>query len=268
MKKFVQSRTRAQLKKLEAELRRAALAPKSRKAIHDLRVAIRRFTQCLRAFAQFFDAAQVKPIRRRLRKLMDRCGAARNCDVALQVLRAAGVHDREISADLAKQRRHAKKVLARKLPSWRKRWRVQLQVRAGDGGVWDADRSAAENAHRVLPALAETMFTTGDAAAQAGYKELHKFRLKVKRFRYTFELFQPVYRPAMQDGLAMLRGLQDKLGAISDCAATLAIVKKDRRTATAVRKLLTRREAGFREYWGSHCGPPVRVWWKTTLNGG
>jgi CHAD domain-containing protein len=268
MRKFVQSRTLARLKKLDAELRRAASAPEDRKAIHDLRVAIRRFTQCIRTFAQFFDAARIKPIRRRLRKLMDRCGAVRNCDVALEVLRAAGLHDHEISAELTEQRRRAKKELARRLPSWRKRWRFHLNASGKEAGVWDLNQSAAENARRVLSVQAEELFVAGDLAVAAGpsHQTLHQFRLQVKRFRYTFEFFQPVYHAGMKRGLAMLRGLQDQLGAISDCTATLEIVKKNRRAAAAVRKLLSSREAEFRKYWASQCGPAVREWWKSTLN--
>jgi CHAD domain-containing protein len=273
MRKFVQSRTMARLKKLEAELRRAVHAPEDQKAIHDLRVAIRRFTQCIRTFAQFLDPARIKPFRRRLRKLMDRCGAARNCDIALEVLRAAGLHDREISAELAGQRRRARKELAQRLRSRHHRMmtRARLvhlhQASGEEDGVWDLKKSAAENARRVLPSLAEELFAAGDVAAMAGsgYLKLHGFRLQVKRFRYTFELFQPVYHAGMKRGLAMLRGLQDKLGAISDCGATLKIVKHDRRAAAAVRKLLSSREAEFREYWAGHCGPPVREWWKSTL---
>ncbi len=266
MRKFVQSRTLARLEKFDEELKRAAHDPGDEKAIHDLRVAIRRFNQCLRTFAQFFESARTKPLRRRLRKLMDRCGAARNCDIALEVLEAAGNHDRKIGHELKEQRRHAEKELTRKLPSWRKHWRVRLHVNRKNGaGAWDLNQSVAENARRVLPALAEALFAAGDAAAASDHHRLHRFRLKVKQFRYTFELFQPVYEAAMKRGAAKLQELQDKLGAISDCSATLEIVKKDRRAAAAIRKLLTSREAEFRKYWVSHCGALTSAWWKSTL---
>jgi CHAD domain-containing protein len=267
MKKFVRSCTQARLKKLKEELRRAAHDPEDQKAIHDLRVAIRRFTQCLRTFAQFFDAARTKPMRRRLRRLMDRCGAVRNGDIALEVLRAAGLRSRKLNADLGNQRRYAQEKLARRLSSLRKKgWGGHLHAGKEGAGVWDLKESAAENSQRVLPALAEELFAAGDlAAAEASVQKLHRFRLQVKRFRYTFELFQPLYRMETERGMAMLRDLQDKLGAINDCVVTLEMVKKDRRAAAAVRKLLISREAEFRKYWASQCGPEIREWWKTTL---
>jgi CHAD domain-containing protein len=261
------------LKKLEEELENAAHDPGDHKAIHDVRVAIRRFTQCLRTFAQFFDAGRIKPMRRRLRKLMDRCASARNCDIALEVLDAAGRSSGKIKADLAEQRSSAQKALARRLPSWRKHgkmrhWPAHLHVAKKARGPWNLKQSTAENARRVLPSLAERLFKAGDlaAASGSGYQKLHHFRLKVKQFRYTVELFQSFYDAEMERGDTMLRELQDKLGAISDCGATLEMIQKDRSATSPVRRLLASREAEFRKYWAAQCGPPIRQWWKSTLS--
>src|ERR1700686_5686988 len=76
---------------LSAELRHAAKHPHDADTIHDLRVAIRRFTQTLRVFRDSFERTHVKKMRRPLRTLMYLCGDIRNCDIALEVLEAAGV---------------------------------------------------------------------------------------------------------------------------------------------------------------------------------
>ena len=105
MRKLVRSQTAARLKKLDREVRHVAHKPKDADAIHDLRVAIRRLRQELRIFKAWFEADRVKRIRRSLRKLMDRCAAVRNCDVAIEVLRAAGFRKRTVIAGLEQERR-------------------------------------------------------------------------------------------------------------------------------------------------------------------
>ena len=60
-------------------------------AIHDLRVAIRRLSRCLRVFAQFYPGGSWKQLRRRLADLMDVCGGVRDRDIAIGLLRQAGV---------------------------------------------------------------------------------------------------------------------------------------------------------------------------------
>src|SRR6478736_3714337 len=89
MRKLVQSQTAKRLKKLDAEVRHVAHEPGNTDAIHDLRVSIRRLRQELRVFQAWFERDRVKRIRRRLRRLMERCAAVRNCDVAVEVLREA-----------------------------------------------------------------------------------------------------------------------------------------------------------------------------------
>jgi CHAD domain-containing protein len=87
--------------------------------------------------------------------------------------------------------------------------------------VWHASRSAAENARTVLPRLAAEYLKSGAALAakQPSPRELHKFRIKSKRFRYTLELFLPLYGPGLEARLEALRRIQQHLGEINDCVA-------------------------------------------------
>ena len=93
---------------------------------------------------------------------------------------------------------------------------------------WDAQKDAVESAREALPVLAVDLFKAGRQAVQGtvNIKDLHEFRLQTKRFRYTLELFQPLYGPAVQGRLAALRQLQGHLGLVHDCAAVRALVKK------------------------------------------
>src|SRR5678815_1939319 len=55
-------------------------------AVHDLRVAIRRFSQVLRVFKPCFRGKEVRKIRRELKQIMVLAGEVRNCDIALQLM--------------------------------------------------------------------------------------------------------------------------------------------------------------------------------------
>ena len=199
--------------------------------------------------------------------MMDQCAAVRNCDIAVKVLRTARWQDRELTAALGEERRHTREELARKLESWRRRGRVrkwpgQLRVKQSE-----SEESAAEVAGRMLQAMTEDLFRAGQAAAEpdSSRQRMHQFRLKTKQVRYTLELFEPVCAKRTKEVMESLKGLQEKLGAINDCATTLEMVHRDRGAAAAVRSLAAEREAEFRAYWKKHFGPREKVRWMAVL---
>src|SRR5260370_29156551 len=90
MREFALQQTAVLLRRLAFEVNRAAKNG-DRAAVHDLRVAIRRFSRGLRLFAQFYPAGSRKKIRRQLAGLMQAAGRVRDRDIALQLLAEAGV---------------------------------------------------------------------------------------------------------------------------------------------------------------------------------
>jgi len=54
--------------------------------IHDLRVGIRRFSQGLKVFSDFFPAWEVKRVKRRLKRMMKLTSLIRDRDVTLEFL--------------------------------------------------------------------------------------------------------------------------------------------------------------------------------------
>ncbi len=78
---------------------------------------------------------------------------------------------------------------------------------------------------RKLPKLAQKYFRGGRKAAdkESTLKQLHRFRLQTKRFRYALELFRPIYGPSLDRHLKSLRGIQDALGKVSDYQTILRI---------------------------------------------
>jgi CHAD domain-containing protein len=233
-----------------------------------LRVAIRRLNQTLRVFINWFDARQVEKLRLRLKKLMERCGAVRNCDIAVEVLKAAEWQDEAVSEGLETERTHTHKKLHKTLLRWHhshraQRWREKLAVPAGE----EDSGNAAEIARGLLPAMTDDLFRAGGEAAKAGstHHQMHRFRLMTKRVRYTLEAFEPVYGMATAEIMESLKGLQERLGAINDCAATLVMVARNRGASAAVSRLVRERELEFRTYWKRHFGPKVKGQWEAIL---
>ena len=120
------------------------------------------------------------------------------------------------------------------------------------GILWNASKSAAENASLALPSLARAYFRSGRAIFRAipPARTLHRFRLDTKRFRYTLELFAPCYGPGLERRLARLRKIQDYLGEINDCVTTRELLGRQNAT---VSNFLSRRMAAktgaVRSYW-------------------
>ena len=102
--------------------------------VHDLRVATRRLSNCLRIFAQFFPGHSAKRIRRRLDSLMELAGAVRDLDIALELLSKAGMPAKAaLAGRLREERRKAANRLAREIRLWKSRgfsrkWRSRLEL--------------------------------------------------------------------------------------------------------------------------------------------
>jgi len=94
--------------------------------------------------------------------------------------------------------------------------------------AWDERASPAANARRVLPRLTAEFYAQVRAAlaARPSPEGLHRVRLAAKRLRYTLELFRPCYGPGLESRIEGLRSLQQVLGEINDCAATVRLLAR------------------------------------------
>ena len=88
--RFAEVSLDARLAKLVEQAERCAATPDA-EAVHDLRVAIRRFSQALRIFKPLVDAKAAKQMRRVLRRVMDAAAAVRDLDVGRQRLIEEGL---------------------------------------------------------------------------------------------------------------------------------------------------------------------------------
>lgn len=141
--------------------------------------------------------------------------------------------------------------------------------------AWDEAASAAENARRVLPPMADRLFRRGRKAlrADASVVELHDVRLEVKRFRYALEVFRPCYGPAWKQRISSLKSMQDDLGVINDCAVTarllsrkpLAQLPERGKLVEFLEKRSARRKIVLLRRWSAFAAPGQLEGWRNYL---
>jgi hypothetical protein len=128
-------------------------------------------------------------------------------------------------------------------------------------------QSAADNARAVLPKMARRYFEAGRKAIDGKRPpdELHAFRLKTKRFRYTLELFSPLYGPSLDRYLKALRELQGVLGKISDYQAIQRVLAGDRKLESQIDQALKGKLRDLRHVWRAFDAPGQLKRWRTYL---
>jgi len=295
MRHYARQQTALLLDRLAAALNRAARAGDAA-SIHDVRVAMRRLSRCLRVFARFYPDGSWKKVRRRISGLMALAGAVRDCDIAIELARRAApsrpragdaarsaARDRAMVAQLAALRRKTGRDLLLEIRRWKSRdfprqWRSRLELQAVNTTSQIAGNlrmSAMRNARRQLPPLVQAYFARVREllAASPPPAELHTVRLATKRLRYTLELFRPVYGQGLEIRLAALQRLQQVLGEINDCAAAERLIEaiiptsaERRRVQSFLRRRASAKAVALRKEWHDTFDAPGRErWWTQYL---
>lgn len=116
---------------LAFQIHRAAKKPGADE-IHDLRVSIRRFSQGLLLFTEFFPKWEVKKIKRMLKRMMQLTSEIRNRDIALEFLADlnASAHQRRLERErMQYQRRFEQMVRRWSARDFSAKWRNRLSLR-------------------------------------------------------------------------------------------------------------------------------------------
>lgn len=263
-RKFAGQQTTRLMGRLAFQMNQTRKAPDAN-AVHDLRVAIRRFTQALGVFKPCFHGKDTRKIRRRLKKLMAVAGEVRDSDVTLKLLsksRAAAAAG--LQSKLHSERKTSERVLVSMLKRRIERksslkWRAALESTLAANGEALHQVPLEEAARQVLPDIARDFLERGDAAAHpaATPKKLHAFRIACKKFRYTLELFVPLYGASLNGWLDPIKRMQKLLGEINDCATAAEMVSRYRGTGTLARWLKRRqrkRAEVFTQEWREQFG--------------
>jgi triphosphatase len=197
-------------------------------AVHDLRVAVRKFRQILKILKPWMPREESKLLRSQMKELMARAGAVRDRDIAVALLRKIHVpKNRRILTEIHQERESAAQALQARIRNFRHRdtaaaWRRALDVRKSADAPTAADAAAS-----LFPALLKDYLHRGARVAHrsASPKQLHRFRIATKEIRYTLDIFGALYGGAVADFGEKLKKLQADLGAIHDCTATGSLVE-------------------------------------------
>ncbi len=130
---------------------------------------------------------------------------------------------------------------------------------------WKPTGTAAESAKELLPKLAQKYFEAGHKAADGKRTpaQLHKFRIATKKFRYTLELFEPVYGPSIERHIDSLRELQNILGKLNDHATLEPLLKGDKELKAKLEEAMEKHRSHFYEKWKALDTDGALRRWKT-----
>jgi len=229
-------------------------------SVHDLRVAIRRFSQALRVFKPYFRGKEVRKIRRELTEMMDVAGEVRNSDIALNMISKSRASDTTgVRPKFEKHRQDSERALVGLLKHWVDRksslkWRGTVASAGNTNSDALEDPPIATTAQQLLPGMAQDFFDHGKEAGRqkASPRELHQFRIALKKFRYTLELFTSVYGPPLNASLERIRRAQGLLGDINDCETVRSMLsqyKVANKSLSWLTKRRRRRIEKFQRYW-------------------
>jgi len=267
-RKFAGQNAAKLLGRLAFQMNLAAKSP-GPDAVHDLRVSIRRFTQALGVFKACFPGKETRKIRRRTKKLMLLAGTVRNYDIALKMLsKSRSAEAANFRRKLQTLRKDSGRVLigALKRRMDRKsslKWRTALESALVDGNTAECRITVEDTACRILPRMAEDFFERGNAASEGrvAAEKLHAFRIASKKFRYTLELFAPLYGPPLNAWLESIKRIQTLLGDINDCV-TVAQMLADHKVNAMTGWLKKRERKKVEEFsacWQQEFGAPETV---------
>ncbi len=241
-------------------------------AVHDLRVAIRRFTRLLKIFQLCFDGKETRKLRRRLKKVLDLASDVGRYDTALKAIAKPRLDRTGLRSKLQSRRKEATRDLTGVLRRWIERkssmkWRAALESSLTSQGDVFRGIPIEQTAGEILPTMAKDFFHLGNevVAAKAPPAELEEFRIACRKFRYTLELFAPLCATGYNRWLEKVRQTQVLLGEIRDWNTVEQIVapfKGGEALAGRLKKKQRKQRDEFRRHWSKQFGDPqqVRIW--------
>lgn len=227
---------------------------------HKTRVALRRLTTALDAFASLLRRNAAREIRREAKRIFRRLGEVRDIDVYLEALPA---RDRDRHHDEAETLRERTRQALRDRGALAFAPRLQSALAGSD--LYRSGYSGLAARGQVVTDLARTALDTalrrcrahGKSLTAMGTRERHEFRKDVKTLRYLTEFFAGLWPESQAEpALAALQDLQDDLGLLNDMANARRRAGKPLGRSRAEAEATARAEA----HWAAL--RKARPWWR------
>jgi len=229
---FLAETGRARVDLFRKRLRRAAADPASEEAIHDLRVSIRRVLAWIAVREALVGPDRdLRAARSSLKSLMSPLGKLRDAHVKRDLIRTILPKGDEpswryavlVASDVRRWEESVRRLLGRKSS---RRLDVPLPgTRTGGGSGTDA--SIAGSRH--LATLGKDVDRLRKGALDPSNPEaLHRMRLAFKKYRYSWEVLEPLLPRPARNRAKRLHDFQTLLGSIHDCDVILVDVRSFR----------------------------------------
>lgn len=260
--------------------REPSAAKGSVEGLHDLRVALRRMRSLATTFRKL-DADFLGELDRRLSKVCDRMGEARDLDVWIGLFRGlpseslGRVPERERRAVLALLRRERAHRAAEALDCalyrrTKKMLAARLKRRAPARGGKKTPAPETFAARRILE-VRELIAARHRRVGNYSKGPAHDLRRAGRRLRYLTEFFAPRLGPACVRAGKWITKAQAALGKVHDCDSALEFSKDlpSGAARAAVRRALKRRRAEqlrkFKIAWRHYAARRLQQAWRTRL---
>lgn len=188
-----------------------------KKAVHDLRVALRRSRSVLGTTRELFDKDWVLSLREELRWLAGELAPARDLDVLLTYLETEAP---EITKLFETERQRAQTRAVEALES--KRY-LDLFAALQRTEPEPADVSLKKLGAREFRKLAKSVEALGDEPSD---ESLHRARIRAKRARYAAELAEPAIGKPARKLIKVAKDFQDALGEHQDAVVAEELIRK------------------------------------------
>jgi triphosphatase len=206
---------------------RGMLSSSDPEYLHRLRVGFRRLRAALRAFRGVLPGSKRRRLIRALRKLSPVLGAARDWDVLLART--------NVDARAYARARRARKAAAAAVAS--KDFARVLAMASALEADEDAE-PAADFAARALERAHRKVMKRAKGVDWSHAARRHAVRIRVKRLRYTCELFAAAFPgAAARSYISALKALQGVLGELNDLSVARCLVGAHADEAPLLREL-------------------------------
>jgi Uncharacterized conserved protein len=238
--------------------------------VHQLRVAVRRLRSCLSLFKAYIPPPQSSHLNGELKWLIGQLGPARDWDVFVDdILRpvrkqipdearldelAQRVDEHRDAAYAHAQRGigdHRYLGLVMLLDAWAdgRRWREYLPASVAAA----MQRPVIQLANQMLHEHYESVTAAGEGFVDLVPEDRHSLRIQIKKLRYASEFFASLYpKRKVVPFMAMLKELQDDLGAGNDIEVARTLLRKVTRPLGGREKTRLSYAAGLVVGWHSH----------------
>lgn len=195
--------------------------------VHQLRIATRRAVEAVRLFARFIPRDTSDAMREMLREIRRAADGARNLDVLGLMLRdCPDLSEADVVSRLRAEIQRRREAAQQPILAMHERWVAEdcdgriatMLAELGGHRRGKRKRSYARYVRPALRRVVRKFFAAADVDL-AEEAALHRFRIAVKKLRYTMELVAVAFTPAFRKDLyPQISSLQELMGIVNDHA--------------------------------------------------